>query len=204
MENKMKIGVNVDGVLIDTSSFILKYGQKFLGNNNKFINPLASKFTEMFCCSKKESDEFWKKYFHKYCLRANPEKDAADVLKKLKDNGNEIYIVASRSNITDKGFIGDINRSMLKFWLNKNEIPFDGIVYCNKHNKDDKYNACKNLGIDIMIEDKVTDALNLREVSKVVILSRPYNFGLNNSEIYRASNFKNIYDYIENDKRKIR
>ena len=65
-------------------------------------------------------------------------------------------------------------------------------------------NACKNLGIDIMIEDKVTDALNLREVSKVVILSRPYNFGLNNSEIYRASNFKNIYGYIENDKRKIR
>lgn len=202
-----KIGFMVDGVLIDTSKFMLENGEKFLEGKVHYINEGASKFTEMFNCSKEVSDIFWKQYFHKYCLRTKPEKDAVDVLKQLKENGNEIYIITSRIHITDKSFTGELYRAMLKHWLNKNSIPFDGIIYCDKEkNYEDEFEACKKIKIDTIITDKISGAIALSEISDIILLNRPYNKGLHKTKIKRAENFKEVYPIIEDEdiKRRIR
>lgn len=202
-----KIGFMVDGVLIDTSKFMLENGEKFLEGKVRFVNEGASKFTEMFNCSKEVSNIFWRQYFHKYCLRSKPEKDAVDVLKQLKENGNKIYIITSRIHITEKSFTGELYRAMLKHWLNKNGIQFDGLIYCdNEKNYEDELNACKKIDIDTIITDKISEAITLSQISDVVLLSRPYNKGLYQTKIKRAENFKEVYPIIEDEdiKRRIR
>lgn len=202
-----KLGFVVDGVLIDTSKFMLENGEKFLKDKVRFVNEGSSKFTEMFNCSKEVSDIFWKQYFRKYCLRTKPEKDAVDVLKQLKKNGNEIYIITSRVHIADKSFTGELYRAMLKHWLNKNSIPFDGIIYCDKDNNyDDEFEVCKKIEIDTIITDKISEAIALSETSDIIILNKPYNKGLHNTKIKRADSFKEVYSIIEvtDVKRRIR
>lgn len=115
--NNNKIGFMIDGVLIDINNFLVENGDKFLGGKIRYKNEDASKFTEMYNCSKEISKMFWKKNLHKYYLRSKPERDAVDVLKQLKENGNEIYIITNRNDITNKKFVGELNRAMLRYWL---------------------------------------------------------------------------------------
>lgn len=195
----MNIGIDVDGVLIDINKFQIENGKKFFNDDKHFLNECAFSFRDMFNCTKEENDTFWRKYIWKYCLKSECVKDASAVIKKLKEDGNNIYIITSRVFTTENGLKGNIFRSMLKSWLKKNEIPYDDIKFCSvEKSAEEKYYACKDLNIDIMIEDQKFNSFIISEVSKVLLMSRPYNIGINDkNNIIRVNNFKEVYDQIK-------
>lgn len=192
----MNIGIDVDGVLTDLSGFILENGKKFLNNDNQYINECTCEFSKMFNCSKEVEKKFWKKYIFKYCLKASVEKDASDVIKKLRENGHKIYIITSRIYTKEQTIKGELFRKILEYWLKKNNIEYDGIYYCSDSNMVcDKYYVCKKLNIDLMIEDSIDNAIAISKTCRVMLRNRPYNFGYN--QVTRVSGFKDIYYKIE-------
>ena len=86
------IGVDVDGVLTNLEKFQLENGKKFFGEN-KIVNKNAYDVKDIFDCSSSEREKFWLKYIWKYSIEEEMTPYASDVLNKLKDEGNKIYII---------------------------------------------------------------------------------------------------------------
>lgn len=194
----MKIAFNVDGVLIDKNKFQYKYGIEYFRRNPGFVNESSYQFRDMFHCGMKEQDDFWKKNMGKYYLKNNNEVGSDIIIKKLKDEGHEIYIIANGKYINAKGVKGDIYRLLLKHWLNSHDIPYNSILYCETIEEKEK--VCKDLGIDAIVEDQIHDAIVLSENSNVLMYERPYNIGFMN--IDRVNNFYDVYDYLNGKTKK--
>lgn len=193
----MNIGIELDGVLTNVNSFIKENGKKYYNNNPLFINELSSSFQKMFNCSKQESETFWKKHMKKYCLNVDCERDASEVIRKLKEDGNNIYIITSRPFITEQSLRGNYQRLLLKKWLYKNNIICDGIIYCNRDNNiDEIYQACKQFNIDLMFENQIVNAISISRISDVIMMERPYNIGFNIFD--RVPDFSTLYKEISN------
>lgn len=197
----MNIGVDVDGFLTDLGKFQLENGKNFFKDDKHYVNEYAYSFREMFNCTKEEADKFWFKNIRKYCLRCECTKGASELLNKLKEDGNKIYIITGRVHTTEKGFLGDVFRSMLSYWLKKNNIPYDEIIYCNDENSaEEKREICSRLNIDIMFEDQIENAIAISKVSDVILKDRPYNQGLNNNRVSRINEIDEIYGILKKKK----
>ena len=171
----MKIGVDVDGVLTDLESYQLKYGKKYFKNVTD-INEDGYDICDIFHCSKEESEAFWTKYIWKYCLHEPVRPGMKELLQKLNCPENDIYIITSRAHTTEQTVVGDIFRRMLTFWLNKNEIPYKKIYYCKEDNtSEEKYDICRRLDIDVMIEDKKETIDSIQNIAGVLCISNKNN-----------------------------
>lgn len=199
---KLKIGINIDGILVNKNDFQYKQGMKFFQNKPSFVNEAAYHFRDMFNCSKEEQEKFWKKNLLKYYIHSVPEVGASEFTKRLKENDYTIYLIANRRKVTEKSVFGDILRLVLNYWLKSNNIFYDEIIYCNHNNSlDDKYDACKRLDLDYVIDDKISDIVTLSEISKVLVYNREYNIGL--AKYDRFYNFDEIANFLlKNNKRK--
>lgn len=196
----MKIGIVVDGVLIDKASFMYKNGINFFRNDNHFRNEHAYSFREMFNCSSTEEEKFYKKNKRQYYMYASCEKGASDFTKKLIENGNQIYLMVNRRNIKDNSVTGDINRLLLSLWLKNNGILYNDIIYFDSDfYSDENCEIIKDLKLDYIIEDKIRDSINLSKFCKVIMFDRPYNLGF--SKVRRVNSFSEILDILKMNSR---
>lgn len=194
----MRIGFDVDGVLTNLEKYQLEYGKKYF-KDAKNIDETAYDICDIFHCSREEREKFWTKYIWKYCLTEPIRKDAKKLIDKLKEEGHQVYIITGRAHTTEDNMIGALFRKMLETWLKKNDIQYDGIYYCSEdNNSDEKYNTCKELGIDIMIEDKKENIEKINEVSKVICVNSSYNKTVEDS-IIRVDNFGEMYNWFVNN-----
>lgn len=193
----MRIGVDVDGVLTNLEEYQLKYGKKYFGEE-KLVNPKAYDITDIFGVSKEEREKFWTKYIWKYCLKDEPKINSSETIRKLKEDGDKIYIITGRAHTTEENALGKIFRKMLISWLRKNDIPYEDIIFCDESKSaSDKFEACKKLNIDVMLEDK---AENIEEISKlcdVICFNAAYNEDYKNDKIYRVNTYEEAYENIK-------
>lgn len=174
----MRIGVDVDGVLTDLEAYQLKYGKKYF-KDAKDIDETGYDICDIFHCTKEEADAFWTKYIWEYCLSEPVRPGMKELLQKLNDEKNEIFIITGRAHTTENGIMGDLFRKMLICWLKKNNIPYQGIYYCNEGNSpEEKYDICKRLGIDVMIEDKKENVERIKDAAGVLCIASKNNQGI--------------------------
>ena len=202
----MKIGIDIDGVLTDLNKFQAEQGKKYFKNELQFFNECAFDFRDMFHCTKEKKDEFWKKNKLNYYLKAECDKYASKVTQMLKQQGHTIYLFTNRKETNNKGMISDIYKRLLKFWLANNQIEYDEIIYCDpEKSAEDKYYACKEKEIDIMIEDQKLSAYLESNICKVIIINRPYNIGVKLPSITRLNSFETIKNGLEElNRRKVK
>ena len=98
----MKIGIDIDGVLTDEHNYVLDNGTKYFSENNisYIVNRSIYDSEEIFGVSEDEYNNFWKEYIFEYSKNISIRRYAADIIKKLKEKGNEIFIITSRSFTT--------------------------------------------------------------------------------------------------------
>lgn len=193
---KMIIGTDADGVLTDMWGFYRKYGEKFF--RHKLVNPQGYTPAEMFEESKIRQFFFVLRYFYEYCCRLNPRKKAREVCKKLNAQGNEIYVITARKFSTMKNPLGRISKKLFMNWVKGNKFPFKGIFFCSEHNTPlRKFDCCKKISVDVMIEDNPEVSLFLAEKGiKVILFDTPYNHSVENENIIRVYNWDEIYKVI--------
>lgn len=193
----MRIGIDIDGVLTDIEQWQLDVGGKFFSKFNKSVeNKDGYEITEIFNVSDELDSQFWNEYLYDYVTKEPSRKYASEVIKKLKDDGNEIYIVTARYLTNRDTDDGKKMRKIVRNWLEEQNIYYDEIIF----SPEDKKENCKKYNIDIMIEDKVDNINKISSIIPVICFHAGYNKECNGSNIYRAYNWYDIYNLISGGK----
>ena len=135
----MRIGIDLDDSICKTKEMVEiklhEYCMKHqLDFDSVFINDI-------------EMEKFYKEKLEAIYKNVDTKKNVVDVLRRLKNKGNEIYIITARG----VKFKADIDYYKITMdWLNSKNIVIDKLITsCYGENKVD---ACKREHIDIMIE----------------------------------------------------
>lgn len=149
----MKIGIDLDGVVIDSENTWRVYEEVFdieeVGGNN-IINKEEPYFQQRYNWNEETQDKFWKNCVLEASIDSNLMPGFKFVYNLLKDNNEFIVITARGGRIPEL-----IDDAKEKF--EKNNIKFDK-YYWNIHNKAE---ICKKENIDIMIDDNWMNCINI-------------------------------------------
>lgn len=197
----MRIGIDIDGVLTDIEQWQLDYGSKFYFEKygKEIQNNEGYETTEIFKVDSKLDDEFWTEYFKDYSINVDVRKLASEVIQKLKQDGNEIYIITARGSfLSHSASVMSIedNKNIVLEWLRKNEIEYDKIIF----SPEDKLSICLENNIDVMIEDKVDNINKISTRIPVICFHAGYNKNCKGNNIFRCYSWYDIYSKISSIK----
>ena len=193
----MRIGIDVDGVLIHTRQFMLQYGTKFF--RRPPVNPDAYTIEEMYGISGAPVLLFGIRWFFPYYCRNYPSvPDAAAVYHKLKRGGHTIYQITARKFALSRSPVGLYSFSALKQWLAKNHFCYDRLLLCDeKHAADEKLRYCQQYRIDIMLEDNPATAEKLAQHGfRVLLFDAPYNRTSSAENLIRVKNWREAWKHL--------
>ena len=126
----MRIGIDIDGVLTDVIRYACDYGSKyFFDKYGKLdINIDSWSLKDMFNVSDEEDKECWLKIVDNYAINESARPFAAEIIDKIKNENNEIYIITARSASKWDDVNGEMNNILIS-WLNNNNIKYDKFIF---------------------------------------------------------------------------
>lgn len=154
----MRIGVDLDNTICKTSEMINKLLEEYAKEKNIESNNIIENI--------ELKEEFFKKYTLKIFSEVEIKDNASEVLKRLKEKGNEIYIITARSNYFISTEIDVLEPTMN--WLNKHGIVVDKVI--TDSYGIDKAKTCLDNNIDIMIDDDMVNYQSIINLGMKCIL----------------------------------
>lgn len=192
-----KIGIDIDGCLTDVYSWYLRNGFLYAKTIGKdLINENGYDAMEMYDLTLDEFKDFLDKKLLDYSMNEPARPGASKVLNQLINDGFELYIITARFNADRDDEDGMKMRSIVEKWLEKNDIIYTRIIYSSKS----KLAICLENNIDIMIEDKKSTLLEIKEHIPVICFDAPYNRNIDSNNLYRVSNWDEVLKIILNYK----
>ncbi len=184
LDESMRIGIDIDGVLTNVEEFEIDYGSKYLyesGMFNKVINNIDFKKEDL-NIDENIGKEVWSKAIYDY-IEIPPRNFAGEIIKKLKEKGNIICIITNRSsNLSYCDITPERMKEIVIKWLKDNSIYYDELIFANG----DKTAFIITNKIDVMIED---NPRNIQEISKlipVICYNARYNTEIIGNNILRC------------------
>ena len=191
----MKIGIDLDGVVIDSETTFRTYEEIYDINvlkSNNLINREEPKFQSRYSWNKEQQDEFIKKYFMKVSKESGLMSGFLGVFEQLKKLNHEFIVITARG-----GYIPEMKDDAIRL-LRENNIKFDKYYW----KQDDKLDICLKEKIDIMIDDDWKIIKKVADNNIKTLYFRETNLKkLEESEyITEVNNWGDIYRYISNSK----
>ena len=191
----MRIGIDIDGVLVDVERFVVDYCTKFCKENNLPISIKIGEYDESKALGLTEEQtlEFWNKHMVYYATKYKAREFAAEVIDKLKEEGHEIYIVTARS---EYGLPEEYKGKMKEFvqqWLKDNDIYYDKII----HTEGSKLPYCVGNYIELMIEDCPDNVKDIGAKLPVLCFDCQYNKEVEGKNITRVYSWYDVYSKIK-------
>ena len=179
----MRIGIDLDGVIFNSENYIsafleLTYMDQI---DESKLNFKSNSSKKRYHIPDADFNELLKKY--EDCIKKCPLMPyVKEVIDYLKEQGHELYIITAR------GRYGKRHISLTKRRLVKERIKVDG--YC--FSQIDKVNACKMLGIDLMIDDgyEVVESLSKNGI-------KCFQFIADRTELVKNKNVEPVYNWGE-------
>jgi 5'(3')-deoxyribonucleotidase len=185
---KIKIGIDVEGVLADIHTLFLEEISKFYQIDAKLeeitdweweilTEKLKEKCIDVGNLYMKWSSEYWKKRWKEIPLI---EKDSPSILKELRKT-SKIYIVTHRKNIES-----------VKKWLDYQGFEHDGLIYV-------QYGVSKLEAVDVclLVDDNPTLSTSANYRKKLLLYDRPWNREVKENDwIKRIYSLKEIQNFI--------
>ena len=192
----MKIGIDIDGVLVDLERYVIDYGIKMCVEKQWTINLKLDEYfeKEKIIWTDEQEEEFWNTYLEDYVLKTNPREFSKEVIEKLRKENNEIYIITARN---EEGLPPESYGRMQEFtkkWLLDNGIEYDELIFASDA---EKLEQCIKNDIDIMIEDYPNNILNISNKIKVIKYDCQYNKDVKGKNIITAYSWYHIYNIIK-------
>ncbi|MCL2354877.1 MAG: hypothetical protein FWC68_03205 [Oscillospiraceae bacterium] len=195
----MRIGIDIDGVLTNVHQFTIDYFTKYCVENNieYTIGDCDYESATTFNVSNKTDEDFWYEHIFYYAKNQPARIFSSEVIKKLKKEGHEIYIITARwlSNKSDE--TGNKMRNAVENWLHNNDIKYDKLIFSKlKEYGERKIESCENTKIDLMIEDSPQNIIELSAVCPIICFDNSYNQNVEGNNIYRCYSWYDIYKKI--------
>lgn len=189
----MRIGIDIDNCISNFDDTLLKEYLKHdkVLRNTGIINENPEYLRKgMFDWTEEEENSFYNANIENFAKKLKPIQDSSYYIKKLKEDGHEIYIITGRNN----GEYTNPNE-LTKEWLDKYNIIYDKLILTNAYDKHAKTEVCLENNIDLMIEDSITISLDLISNGiKVYTMNTRYN--QKEQTLDRVSKWKEIYERI--------
>lgn len=194
----MRIGIDIDDTLTDIKDTLTNAAFEYAKSLNKSVENKDLKINDIY-----NNGNIYQKKFNftyeelKYFLgtiqeeitnNATPRPYCVDIIKQLHNEGNEIYIITAR----DSEFHEDPYLQS-EVWLNENNIYFDKLIV----NARDKKKVCLENDIDLLIDDSISNCLNVSSAGIPSLM-----IGKNNkidNRIRCFDNWQQIYNFINNE-----
>lgn len=188
----MRIGIDIDDTLIDSCEIVEEYAYKHskeYGDGSVILNNidkiLRGNFTE------KEMTDFFNDYACEMGSKQKVKKNAKEIIDRLKDEENSIYIITARSD----RFYKDVNKYVKEF-LDENNIKYDKIITSCFY----KVDVCKDEKIDIMFDDAIDTCESLFDNGiDAVVFNSKLNIS-KDTKCKRVNSWDEVYNYIKNCK----
>ena len=187
----MKIGIDIDGVVIDSETTFRTYEEIFAIeelNGRKIVNSEEPKFQQRYDWTEEEQKQFIDKYFLEVSKNSGLMSGFVPVYKRLKEQGHEFVVITARG-----GFVEEMKDDAERV-LNENGIVFDKYYWKN----DDKVQACLDEKVDLMIDDDHRIIKRLNDNGIKTLYFRDTNLlRLPETELnHEVNNWGDIYRYI--------
>lgn len=187
----MKIGIDLDGVVIDSETTFRTYEEIFdmdVLKENNLINREEPKFQARYNWNEEQEKEFIEKYFIKVARESNLMSGFIGVYNLLKSQGHEFVVITARG-----GFVEELKDEAIRL-LDENNIKFDKYYW----KISDKLEICKKENVDIMIDDDWRIIKKLSDNSIKTLYFRDTNLMKleENEYIKEVNNWGDIYRYI--------
>ncbi len=183
----MKIGVDIDGVVADSSKKFLEFYNKKTNSKLLIKDWVTYNFWDFVSMPKEEGKKLLEEFYSLNDFDEIPliEGSREAIIKLSKSN--EVYIITARplqwrdktKKFLDKYFCGE------EISLIHSRDNTDKAIY--------KREICNNLKIDVLIEDHGDIALQCAEIGvKVFLLDHPYNKNCEHKNITRVNSWDEI------------
>lgn len=190
----MKIGIDLDGVVIDSETTFRTYEEIFdidILKGNNLANKEEPKFQARYHWTDEQQKQFIEKYFLRVSKESNLMSGFIGVYNLLKNQGHEFVVITARG-----GFVKEMKDDAIRL-LEENNIKFDKYYW----HIDDKLEICKKENVDIMIDDDWKIVKKLADNQVKTLYFRDTNLVKleENEYIKEVNNWGEIYRIIKNE-----
>lgn len=140
----MKIGIDIDDTLVDTSESFNNVVKKY---NLDFKKSFKEDWTE------EEKNFIFSNYLKEILLNAKIKEGSIEVINYLLSKGNDIVIITARGNRHCKN-IEKLTEKQIKKHINIEKFYF---------NQDKKSDLAKQMNLDLMIDDSIFVYNNMKQ-----------------------------------------
>jgi len=187
----MKIGIDLDGVVINSENLFRTYEEIYdieILKGNNLINRKEPKFQGRYNWNKETGEDFAKKYFLEVSKLSDLMPGFKVVYSKLKNQGHEFVVITARGNM-----VKEMKDDAIRL-LNENDIEFDKYYWGIK----DKVDICKKEKIELMIDDdwRIVEVLADNEIKTLYFRDANLKKIKENKYIKEVNNWGDIYRYI--------
>ena len=188
----MKIGIDLDGVVIDTEKTFRTYEEIYdidTLNGNNIVNKEEPKFQARYNWTTEQENEFMDKYFLKASRETNLMSGFLAVHNLLKEQGHEFVVITARGALLES-MKEDAERI-----LEENNVKFDKYYW----RVQDKLEICQKEKVDVMIDDDWRIIKRLSENGVKTLYFRDTNLvKLEENEYVKEVNYwGEIYRFIK-------
>ena len=187
----MKIGIDIDGVILDYERILKTYGDLYDFIELKkdgIINRNEHYLRNRYDWTDEERMNFINKYFLKLSKETPLIPGAKDVIDMLQKEGNELIIISARG-----GMIEEMKDVAIE------KFEEEGISF-NKYywKQDDKLEVAQNEKINVMIDDSydVCKKLSSNGIKTIYFRDKEMKVLEQNENLKEVSNWGEIYRYI--------
>lgn len=181
----MRIGIDIDDVITDTSASIRKYIEEYENNAEIYEHIEEVMRGEM---PTQNIKKFFSENSSNIFKKAKVKENASKVIQDLQDKGNEIYLITARGNKVFKD-----SEQLTIDYLKTNNIKYNKIIF----NAIEKVEICKENNIDIMIDDSIKHCTNIAKENIKTILFTSIVNERENTTIPRVNNWTELKSKIE-------
>lgn len=192
MEEKLKIGIDLDDVVFEFVKLFLEYSERKFGKKILFKDVFSYQFADVLNVSLEEVLDLvkqmsTKEVFENMALVENSKKSILELSKKY-----EIYFITSR--VYKEGTLESLKKHFEEFDF---ELIFSSNPYAKTLGKH-KGEICLEEGINFMVEDSYEHANNCAESGiKTFLLDKPWNQRRDlNKNIIRVKNWKGVLEIL--------
>lgn len=192
----MKIGLDVDGVILDYERMLKTYGDlyDFLELNKEgIINRHEHYLRDRYNWNEEERMNFVNKYFLELSQKTDFIPGAIDVINMLKNDGHELIVISARGGMVEEMKDDAINK------FNKAKLSFNKYYW----QLNDKLEMAQKENIDFMIDDsyEVCKKLSENKIKTIYFRDKEMKKLEQNEYLREVSNWGEIYRIIKNEEK---
>lgn len=184
-EKVLTIGIDIDGTVTSPSCIVPLMNESF-GRNLRYEDCYEYNLANVYNISDEEFDKWLDQNGERLYDEAPVHGNADHILRAWHPKFKLVYISAREAR----------HRDVTINWFSRYNIPFHEVDLVGSH---DKLSAAKKWGVDLFLEDRKENALQLSEALKipVFLFDTPYNQGELPSLVHRVTSWDEVQEKVQ-------